>query len=66
MENNKNINEAARSLSDEAVENVAGGSSLKKIICCTCGAEIELTIPMMSEYYNHNICPRCKGRLKTW
>ena len=64
MENNEK--RGTEALNDAAVEDVAGGAGLDKVICCTCGAEIQLTIPMMGEYYNHNICPHCKGRLKTW
>lgn len=64
MENNDD--RVLKNLSDAAVEKVPGGSNINKVICCTCGGEIQLTGPMMSEYYNHNICPRCKGRLKSW
>ena len=65
MENNeKHILEG---LKDSEVEAVAGGAvAINKVICCTCGAEIKLTGPIMGEYYNNNICPRCKGRLKSW
>ncbi len=67
MENNEKHNaDMKENLSDAAAENVAGGTGLKKIICCTCGNEVRLTIPMMGEYYNNNICPICKGRLKSW
>ena len=37
-----------------------------RIRCCTCGHEIQLTAPMYTEYYNNNVCPICKGRLKSW
>ena len=57
---------AAESLDDAAAENVAGGAHLDKIICCTCGNEIRLNSPMMGNYYNNNVCPICKGKLKTW
>ena len=63
MENNE---KALENLSDETVEGVSGGTGIKKVICCTCGAEIQLTAPMYTAYYNNNICPRCKGRLKSW
>ena len=64
MENNDG--RVLKSLDDASVENVAGGSGLTKVICCTCGAEIQLTGPMMGQYYNNNVCPRCHGRLKSW
>lgn len=67
MENNeKSTIETMENVSDAAVEEVSGGANIKSLICCTCGAEIRLTEPMMTEYFNHNICPRCKGKLKTW
>lgn len=60
------MSEEAKVILEEDAEKVSGGSNLKTIICCTCGAEIQLNGPMMSSYYNDNICPRCKGKLKTW
>ena len=67
MDNNEKINgKSMESLDDAAAEKVAGGAHLDKIICCTCGGEITLKGPMMGNYYNNNVCPICKGRLKTW
>ena len=54
-------------LSEQEAENVSGGGGhLGKLICCTCGHEIQINSPMYTEYYNKNVCPLCKGRLKTW
>lgn len=66
MENNKKTMNAMEGVDDAAVEAVSGGANIDRVICCTCGAEIRLSGPMMSQYYNNNICPRCHGRLKSW
>lgn len=53
-------------LNEQEAENVSGGGHIGKLICCTCGHEIQINSPMYTEYYNKNVCPWCKGRLKTW
>jgi len=64
MENNEKKIER---LDNVKAEDISGGTrNLNKVICCTCGAEIQLTVPMMGQYYNNNVCPRCHGRLKSW
>jgi hypothetical protein len=60
---NLNTNDLDHVGSDE-LENVAGGN-LKYVVCCTCGAQVSTDRPT-GAYYNHNICPFCKGRLKSW
>ena len=66
MENNEKIKSSLQNLDDTAAESVAGGAHLKMIICCTCGPEINIHGPQMSQYYNNNICPICHGQLKNW
>lgn len=66
MENNEKRVNSQEKIEDEAVDSVSGGTNIDRVICCTCGAEVMLNGPMMSQYYNNNICPRCRGRLKSW
>ena len=67
MENKeKRVIENAESLNDASIDAVAGGGGINKLICCTCGREVRLSGPMMGQYYNNNICPFCRGRLKSW
>ena len=66
MEYNDKLASSREKLEDETVDGVSGGANIDRVICCTCGAEIRLSGPMMSQYYNNNICPRCHGRLKSW
>jgi len=66
MENNKKrVGEPVQSLDDISVDAVAGGANIKKLICCTCGREVDINGPM-GQYYNANICPYCRGKLKSW
>ena len=60
------MSDEVKVLNDEETENVSGGAHFDHVICCTCGREVKLTGPMMSQYFNNNICPYCKGKLKTW
>ena len=61
------MSEEKKVLDEQEAENVTGGSGyIRKVICCTCGHEIKLNAPMYTEYYNKNVCPICKGRLKSW
>ena len=66
MEYNDKLASSGEKLEDETVDSVSGGANIDRVICCTCGAEVKLNGPMMSQYYNNNICPRCHGRLKSW
>ena len=67
MENKeKRVIENAESLNDASIDAVAGGGGINSLICCTCGREVQLSGPMMGQYYNNNICPLCRGRLKSW
>ncbi len=67
MENNEKVRpEISDAANDDEIENVAGGQSINHLVCCTCGALIELNGSMMGYYYHNNICPFCKGPIKTW
>ncbi len=60
------MSDEMKTITEQEAETVSGGKGLDKVICCTCGKEIRLNGPVLTEYYNNNICPYCKGRLKTW
>ena len=52
-------------VNDAMLEDVAGGSKLNYVICCTCGAQVPTNRPT-GAYYDNNICPFCHGRIKSW